>query len=118
MNIRESAQETADALFKLLSVQPSSEHSGIAVKLVEQAIIEAYRESAKHCTKVASQSLGPVAFQLGGACPFRLRGRRALGPFGPLLKRQRPPGPARIRLADRREATAAQFPAIRPPEGS
>ena len=31
MNIRESAQETADALFKLLSVQPSSEHSGIAV---------------------------------------------------------------------------------------
>ena len=59
MNIRESAQETADALFKLLSVQPSSEHSGIAVKLVEQAIIEAYRESAKHCTKVASQSLGP-----------------------------------------------------------
>ena len=46
-------------MFKLLGVQPSSEHSGLAVKLIEQAIIDAYRESAKHCTKVASQSLGP-----------------------------------------------------------
>ena len=46
-------------MFKLLGVQSSSEHSGLAVKLIEQAIIEAYRESAKHCTKVASQSLGP-----------------------------------------------------------
>ena len=62
--------------------------------------------------------LRPVAFQLGGVCPFRLCGSPALGPVGPLLKRQRPPGPGRIRLADRREATAAQFPAIRPPEGS
>ena len=59
MSIQESAQEAADALFKALELHPSPEQSNAAVKLIEQAIIEGYRESAKHCSAVASQSLGP-----------------------------------------------------------
>ena len=58
MNIQESAQETAAALFKVLELQPNRKQSNLAVKLIEQAIIEGYRESAKHCSSVASQSLG------------------------------------------------------------
>lgn len=58
MSIQESAQETADALFKALELRPSPEQSNVAVKLIEQAIIEGYRESARHCSNVASKSLG------------------------------------------------------------
>tara|TARA_A100001037_G_scaffold205717_1_gene183999 strand:- start:10722 stop:10943 length:222 start_codon:yes stop_codon:yes gene_type:complete len=45
-------------VFKVLELQPSLEQTSMAVKLIEQAIIEGHRESAKHCSTVASQSLG------------------------------------------------------------
>ena len=72
------AQETAAALFKVLELQPNREQSNLAVKLIEQAIIWIFtaiehwnaecvgwhvcRESAKHCSSVASQSWGMPAF--------------------------------------------------------
>ena len=59
MNSQHNAQQTAEAIFKALELQPSAEQSSEAIRLIEGAIIEAYRDSAKQCSDVAVQSLGP-----------------------------------------------------------
>ena len=58
MNIHESARETAEALFEALELKPNDKQLELAVNLIGQAIIEGYRESAKHCSTVATESLG------------------------------------------------------------
>ena len=55
MTFREQAEQTAQAVAKLLQAESTPEQSKEATELIERAIIESYRDAAERCATVARE---------------------------------------------------------------
>ena len=55
MTFREQAEQTAQAVAKLLQAESTPEQSKEAAELIERAIIESYRDAAERCATVARE---------------------------------------------------------------
>ncbi len=55
MTFREQAEQTTQAVAKLLQAEPTPEQSKEAAELIERAIIESYRDAAERCANVARE---------------------------------------------------------------
>ncbi len=59
MTFRERAEQTAQAVAKLLQAEPTPERSKEAADLIERAIIDSYQDAAERCAKVALKCCSP-----------------------------------------------------------
>ena len=53
------AEEAAKIVFEDVGVNPSPDQTEQIAKIIEQAMIQAYRDSAESCAKVAQQCCSP-----------------------------------------------------------